>query len=113
MIADEAIRNVIATWREAPRTVDLAILLELMTDDVVFLTPGQSPMDKTSFVAGFKLMTEQMTIDSSRDVQELVICENLAYCWSYLSVTVIPKKPGATIRRAGYTLSIFRNDQGK
>ena len=46
MTDEEAIRNLISTWQEASRTGNLPKLLELMTDDVVFLTPGQLPMNK-------------------------------------------------------------------
>ncbi len=111
MTDEQAIRNLITTWQEATKAANLSSLLTLMTDDVVFLTPGQSPMDKASFSAGFKLMLEQVTINSSSDIQELVIAGDLAYCWSYLSVIVTPKKSGATVRRSGYTLTVFRKEQ--
>ena len=110
MTDEDAIRNLIITWQEASKAGNLSGLLGLMTEDVVFLTPGQVPMDKASFTAGFKLMIEQVSIDSSSDIQELVISKNLAYCWSYLSVIVTPKKSGATIRRSGYTLTVFRKE---
>ena len=110
MTDQDAIRNLITTWQEASKAGNLSHLLDLMTDDVIFLTPGQVPMDKASFTAGFKLMIEQVSIDSSSDIQELVISEGLAYCWSYLSVAATPKKHGATIRRSGYTLTVFRKE---
>jgi uncharacterized protein (TIGR02246 family) len=110
MTDEEAIRNLMSTWQEATKAGNLSALLELMTNDVVFLTPGQSPMDKASFAAGFKLMIEQVTINSSSDIQELIISGDLAYCWSYLSVIVTPQKAGATIRRSGYTLTVFRKE---
>jgi uncharacterized protein (TIGR02246 family) len=113
MTNEEGIQNLIHTWQEATKAENLSEVLALMTDDVTFLTPGQVPMNKASFAAGFKLMLEQATIDSSSDIQELVIAGDFAYCWSYLSVVVTPKKSGATIRRSGYTLTIFRKDRGQ
>lgn len=112
MTDEQAIRDVIATWQEASRTGDLAKLLELMTDDVVFLTPGQPPMNKEGFAKGFESVLEKMTIDSSSDVQEIVITGDFAYCWSQITVILTPKNNGAIIRRSGATLSIFRKDNG-
>ena len=111
MTDEGAIHNLITTWQKASKEGNLSEVLALMADDVVFLTPGQAPMDKASFSAGFKLIIEQVTIDSSSDIQELVIYGDLAYCWSYLSVVVTPKTSGATIRKSGYTLTIFRKEQ--
>ena len=47
MTEDErAIREVIATWMRASVAGDTATVLSLMTDDVVFLVPGQEPFGK-------------------------------------------------------------------
>ena len=40
---EDAIRQLVATWLDASRA-DTDKVLSLMTDDVVFLTPGHPPM---------------------------------------------------------------------
>jgi uncharacterized protein (TIGR02246 family) len=48
---ERAIREVIATWMRASTAGDTATVLDLMTDDVVFLVPGQEPFGKEAFAA--------------------------------------------------------------
>jgi uncharacterized protein (TIGR02246 family) len=107
---EKAIRNLLECWHKASREKNLPVLLGLMTDDVVFLTSGQAPMSKDAFATGFALMMEQFDLDSSGDIQELVIAGGYGYCRAYLKVTLTPKQHGTTIRRSGYTLTIFRKE---
>lgn len=52
MSEDEAaIRALIERWFAASKAGDTASLLDLMTDDVVFMTPGREPFGKTEFAA--------------------------------------------------------------
>ena len=48
---ERAIRDVIATWLSASARGDTATVLELMTDDVVFLVSGRAPFGKQEFAA--------------------------------------------------------------
>jgi uncharacterized protein (TIGR02246 family) len=112
MTDEEAIRNLIATWQEASRAGNLAKVLELMTDDVVFLTSGQPPMNKEGFAKGFEAMIQTMAVTSQSDTREIVVSGEHAYSWGHLSVTATPKKGGESIHRSGYTLTVFRKEQG-
>jgi uncharacterized protein (TIGR02246 family) len=38
---EQAIRDVVSTWMAATKGGDIETVLTLMTDDVVFLAPGQ------------------------------------------------------------------------
>src|SRR5258706_9439230 len=104
----QAIRDLIAKWHAATAAGDLAQLLSLMADDVVFLQPGQPPMRKDDFAASFQTALQHIRIESSSAIQELQIAADWAYCWNLLSVTVTPIQAGAPVRRSGYTLTIFR-----
>ena len=53
---ERAIRAVVSTWFAATRTGDLAAVLELMTDDVVFMQAGHAPFGKDAFAAAFQGM---------------------------------------------------------
>jgi uncharacterized protein (TIGR02246 family) len=112
MTDEAAIRKLMSTWQEATKAGNLSELLELMTDDVVFLTSGQPPMNKEVFAKSFETVIEKMEIDSSSDIQEIIVTGDFAYCWNHLTVTVTPKNNGAIIRRSGYTLTVFRKEHG-
>jgi uncharacterized protein (TIGR02246 family) len=46
---ERAIRNLIETWMAASKAGDLATVLSLMTDDVIFMVPGKEPFGKEAF----------------------------------------------------------------
>ena len=48
---EQQIREVVASWHAATRARDVDTVLNLMTDDVVFLVPGRRPMRKAEFAA--------------------------------------------------------------
>jgi len=48
---ERAIRQLVSAWMEATRAGDVEAVLALMSDDVVFLTPGRPPMGKADFAA--------------------------------------------------------------
>jgi uncharacterized protein (TIGR02246 family) len=106
MSADErAIRDLVATWMEATRNGDAVTVLSLMTDDVVFLTPGREPFGKKEFAASFAAQ-KGMKVDGESDVREVQVEGDRAYARAFLKVTVTPAS-GAPVRRAGWTLTVF------
>jgi len=109
---EQAIRDTIAAWIRATAAGDIAELTTLMTDDAVFLTPGQSPMRRDDFMAQFLAAVEHVRIEASSEVQEIEIAGDWAYCWNRLDVKATPRAGGAPQHRAGYTLTIFRRDGG-
>jgi len=112
MNQDESeIRHLVSTWLAASASGDDATVLSLMSDDVVFLLPGQPPMNKQGFIAGQQAM-KNVAIDGKADIQEVSVSGNLAYCWNNLTVTVTPKG-GAPVKRAGNVLSILRKESGR
>jgi uncharacterized protein (TIGR02246 family) len=44
---ERAIRELVSTWFIATRNGDLATVLDLMADDVVFMVPGGEPFKAT------------------------------------------------------------------
>ncbi len=115
MNADEAaIRTLAATWMDATRAGDSATVLDLMTDDVVFLRPGQPPMDKRGFAAAAAAQAggRAPAFDGRSDIQEIRVLGDWAYMWTRLTVVMrVPGEPDST--RAGDTLSILRKESGK
>jgi uncharacterized protein (TIGR02246 family) len=109
---ETAIRELIDTWMHASMAGDTPAVLDLMTDDVIFMVPGQDPFGKMMFAAASNAM-QGVKLEGKSHVRELEILGDWAYARCYLEVTMMPPgKPPVT--RRGYTLSIFRKgDDGR
>ncbi|MRV75252.1 SgcJ/EcaC family oxidoreductase [Duganella sp. FT92W] len=108
---EQAIRGVIARWLEATRQGDVAAILPLMTEDVVFLLPGQAPMTgRDSFAEGMRRMAHTHRVMPDSVVEEVVVSGDLAYSRTRLEIRVEPLGGGVAVRRAGHTLSVFRRN---
>jgi uncharacterized protein (TIGR02246 family) len=112
---EQAIRNAIASWIDATRNGDVAAILPLMTEDVVFLLPGQPPMTgRDSFADSMRKMARTHRVMPDSVVEEVVVSGDLAYSRTRLEVRIEPLGGGVAVRRAGHTLSVFRrNAQGQ
>lgn len=103
---ERAIREVVATWLDASKRGDTAAVLSLMTDDVVFLVPGQKPFGKAAFAAEAQ---NDMQIEGQSTIEELTVLGNWAHLRTHLSITVtVPDRD--PVRRSGYTLTIMRKE---
>ena len=116
MTADEQeIRELVVTWMSATKAGDIATVLSLMTDDVVFLVAGQAPFGKAHFAAVMKPAATGVPmplIDGRSEIQEIRISGDHAYMWAQLRVEVTPPG-GVTVQRSGHTLSVLRKDGGR
>lgn len=104
----DQILHLMDEWRRATAAGDLDAILALMTDDAVFLTPGNPPMTRDDFAAGFRSFAGKIQIDASQVVRELQITDTLAYCWSHVSVAMTSTETGTKTRRAGHVLTVYR-----
>jgi uncharacterized protein (TIGR02246 family) len=105
---ERAIRAVVDSWFAATRSGDLDTVLSLMTDDVVFMVPGQQPFGKAAFAASSKGMAN-VAIDGTSEIVELRVLGEWAYLRNRIEMSVTPAG-GAPVRRSGYTLTIFRKE---
>jgi len=113
MQADEdAIRQLVATWLDASRAGDSTKVLNLMTDDVVFLTPGHPPMRGKAAFAASQASLISFDIQAKGEIEEIRILGDWAWMWTRLSVTMTPKNGGPPVERAGNTLSILTKRAG-
>lgn len=112
---EQEIRQLISTWMAATKSGDIETVLQLMSEDVVFLLPGRPPMiGRAAFAAAAQGQagTSQPRIDGKSEIQEIQICGDWAFMWTKLEVTVNP--PGASpITRAGHTLSVLKKENGR
>jgi uncharacterized protein (TIGR02246 family) len=80
---ERAIRELIAKWMAASQAGDTETVLGLMTDDVVFMVPGQEPFGKQAFQAASAGMAGAR-IEGKSDIRELKVLGDWAYLRSYL-----------------------------
>ena len=101
-------------WRRLTAAGDIDGLLSLTADDVVFLTPGNPPITKTDFAAGFKEVSAKARIEAMQDVKEIRASGDIAAAWSHLTVVLTPKDGGKKSEASGYVLTVFhRSPSGK
>ena len=86
---EQAIRDLIDTWMRASREGDIATVLSLMTDDVVFMVPGREPFGKEAFAAASEAM-KNVTIDGRATIAELQVMGDVAYLRNHLELTMTP-----------------------
>ena len=99
---ERAIRDVMEQWLRATKAADLNAVLNLMTDDVVFLRAGQPTMNKAAFADSFKSFAGKVTFDAQQDVEEIRALGDLGYAWTHMTLTMNGKT------RSGDILSVFR-----
>ncbi|MGZ5122546.1 MAG: YybH family protein [Burkholderiales bacterium] len=106
---EQAIRDLVDLWHRATAAGDVDTVLGLMTDDVVFLVAGKPPIrGRSAFERGLRALLERNRIEPTGEVQEVDVSGNLAYCWTKLTVRVVPLAGGKEMIRAGSALSILR-----
>jgi uncharacterized protein (TIGR02246 family) len=105
---ENAIRQLVNTWMAASKSGDLATVLTLMTDDVIFMVPGPEPFGKEAFAAASQDMAN-MQIDGSAEVIELQVVGGWAFIRTRIEMTITPSVGNPT-RRAGYTLGLLRKE---
>ncbi len=105
---ERAIREVHATWIDAVNAGDLARLLGLMADDVMFLNPGRAPFGRDGFPAGFTTAHQQSWIRCISELEEVVVVGEVAYTLCRDSLSVTPRAGGKATELAGHRITIYR-----
>jgi uncharacterized protein (TIGR02246 family) len=100
------IRELVKKWLDASRAGDVATVLKLMADDVIFMVPGQEPFGKAAFAANSERM-KNVQIEGISEIEELQIFGDWAWMRNRLKITITPPG-GKPVVRAGYTLTILR-----
>ena len=76
---EDAIRQLVATWLDASRAGDTDKVLSLMTDDVVFLTPGHPPMRGKAAFAASQAALKSFDIQARSEIEEIEILGDWAW----------------------------------
>ncbi len=100
---EQAIREMVDTWLAASKRGDTEILLNLLADDVLFITPGREPFGKEAFENKNEQNSE---MDADIDIKEIEVLGDWAWMRSFLRVTFT--KSGNPVRHSGHILTILK-----
>jgi len=103
---ERAIHEVVDQWMRASKAGDTATVLDLMTDDVVFMTIGQEPFGKEHFRDSSESM-RGIDIDGQAETLEVEVLGDTAWIRNRLEMVMTPEG-GEPMRRSGYTLTILK-----
>jgi len=113
-IRDE-IRNKMKLWIKATADNDIDTVLALLSDEVVFLQPGQPIMTKVAFAAASS-SASSMRIEGSAEPIDIHVSDSLdmAMVYSKLQIAVFKRSSADTstpiMKRSGYVLSGWRKE---
>lgn len=113
---DEAeIRALVAHWLTASEAGDTQAVLAMMTEDAVFLVPGQTPMSKAGFAAASQAQTATGApkVAGQSDIEEIIVAGDWAFMRSKLRMTITPANGSPTVVRSGYTLTVLKKEAGQ
>ena len=110
---ERAIREMVDTWIEASKRGDLTTLLNLLADDMLFITPGREPFGKEEFAAGNQESMNETKMEAKIDIKEIEVAGEWAWMRSFLRVTFTQAEGDAT-KLSGHILTILqKNPDGK
>jgi uncharacterized protein (TIGR02246 family) len=111
MAEDERrIRELIDQWHRASADGNVEAVLPLMSEDAVFYGPGRPPMaGRDVFERNLRELLKEWRLESTGDVIEVGVSNDLAYACVQLTVTTIHRtEPGKRVRRAGFSLCVLK-----
>jgi len=110
---EQALRKVVADWIRFTQEERIDELMNLMTDDILFLTVSQPPMTKADFEAGSRSMVGNVKLQVDSEIKEVRVEGNFGWLWQDLKVKVtVPGQP--PIEKQGKTFGLYRKgDDGK
>lgn len=106
---EKAIRALVETWFAASKAGEVGTVLSLMTDDVIFMVPGQAPFGKEQFAAASDGMSG-MKIDGTYEIQEIGIIGEWAYIRNHIKISMTAPGQDTPAKRSGYTLTLLRKE---
>jgi len=108
---ERAIRALVQEWMRASKAGDTAAVLDLMTDDVLFMTPGAEPFGKDAFRERAASLNA-VEIDGHAETLEIEVLGDRAWLRNRLEMTMT-SAGGEAPRRSGYTLTILKKGDGR
>jgi uncharacterized protein (TIGR02246 family) len=106
---EKAIRKLVDDWMAATRAGDKDAVLDLIAEDVLFLTPNRPPFGKKEF-AGSPDNNDMPKIDGKCEILEIEILGDRAWTRNQLAIEFMPPGGGKPMKMSGQTLSLYRKE---
>ena len=106
----QAIQQVSADWIAAMNAKDIAKLMTMITEDIVFLPPGLPPIrGKHAVEEMYKAFFPQFSsVQQTAVLEEVEVADDWAFAWGTESTVLVLQAGGASIQMEGRGLSIFK-----
>ena len=105
---NRAIRQLVDDRMNACRLGDTETLLDLMTDDMLLVVPGQEPFGKQELAAGSEGDSD-LEVDGSAETPEFQVLGDWTLIRNRIEVTLTPADSEPQ-RMSGFTLSLLRGE---
>ena len=76
---EQAIRELVHAWTNANEVGDVATMLSLVTDDVVFMVPGCDPLGR-EFLETAPTATSSVQVEGINEIVELQVAAKSTTC---------------------------------
>lgn len=107
----QAIREAVDSWLAASKKGDLATMLDLLADDVLFIVPGKEPFGKQAFAAANREQMKGVEMGATIDVKEIEVAGGWAWMRSFLEITFTHE--GKAAKHSGHILTIWQKQPDK
>jgi uncharacterized protein (TIGR02246 family) len=104
---EHAIRELVYAWTNANEVGDVATMLSLVTDDVVFMVPGCDPIGREFLEAAPP--TSSAEVEGINEIVELQVLRGWAFTRNQVDVTVTPAT-GEAVHLSGCILALIRQE---
>ena len=105
---EKAIRKLVDDWIEATQAGEKETVLDLVADDVLFMTPGQPPFGKKEF-AGEPGNDDMPKMTGTAKILEMEVFGDRAWIRNQIDIE-ITQPNGAPLKLSGLTLTLLRKE---
>lgn len=102
----QAIRESVDAWLAASKKGDVATMLDLLADDVLFIVPGKEPFGKEAFAAANREQMKDVEMDPTIDIKEIEVSGDWAWMRSFLNITFTHE--GKAAKHSGHILTVWQ-----
>jgi uncharacterized protein (TIGR02246 family) len=103
-----AILRAVSAWEAATRAGNHSALLDLVTEDCVFLAPGVPPIQGRGNLAPLVAALAQYKLEPLFSLHELVVAGDWAFGWGKDEHTATPLTGGSPTSAKGWAVTILR-----
>jgi uncharacterized protein (TIGR02246 family) len=106
----QAIEALMQRWLAAVQRKDIASLLDMITDDAVFLPPGLPPVRGKREVEALygRFFPQFSRVEQTASMEELIVAGDWAFSWGFESFVLQAQAGGPEIRMQGKGMSVLQ-----